>query len=127
MPAPSPLPKFIYKIVPQDPRPLGSGLPISSLDRKDGFIHLSTAEQVPKTVARFFGDVNSVYLLKVPYAKVEAKVKWEDAGAGTFPHIYDEDLKKSLNYGNVETVLECRREENKGWEGVVERVIDEGL
>jgi uncharacterized protein (DUF952 family) len=125
MPPPSSIPKYIYKIVPEDPRPLNTGLPVSELDRKDGFIHLSTAKQVPKTVARFFKDADIVYLLKVPYAKVESKIIWEGAAAGTFPHIYDEDLSKSLHDGNVTTVLECRRDGGLGWDGVVEKVIEE--
>lgn len=47
MPAPSTLPKYLYKIVPDaPPSPLPAEYPLSDLDRNDGFIHLSTAEQV---------------------------------------------------------------------------------
>lgn len=47
MPAPSTLPKYLYKIVPEaPPYPLPEEYPLSDLDRNDGFIHLSTAEQV---------------------------------------------------------------------------------
>ena len=123
MPAPSPLPTFIYKIVPAEPRPLANGLPVSQLDAKDGFIHMSTAEQTPKTVGRFFKDVNVVFLLKVPHAKVESKIRWEEAGAGIFPHIYDEDISKSIDDTNVEAVLECRRETGDDWENVVVAAI----
>jgi uncharacterized protein (DUF952 family) len=123
MPAPSPLPESIYKIVPSDPRPLANGLPVSPLDAKDGFVHLSTAEQTPKTIGRFFKDANVVYLLKIPYAKVESKIKWEEAGAGTFPHIYDGDIGKSIDESNVDDVLEIRRVEGEEWEGIVEKAI----
>ena len=45
--APSPLPTYVYKILPEaPPSPLPSPYPPSELDRKDGFIHLSSAEQV---------------------------------------------------------------------------------
>lgn len=47
MSAPSPLPTYVYKILdarPEDPLP--ATLPVSELDRKDGFVHLSTAAQV---------------------------------------------------------------------------------
>ena len=45
--APSPLPTYVYKILPEaPPTPLPSPYPPSELDRKDGFVHLSSAEQV---------------------------------------------------------------------------------
>lgn len=123
MPAPSQLPKYIYKIVPEDPRPIGSGLPVSDLDRKDGFIHLSTADQVAKTVARFFKDADVVYLLQLPYVKVGESIRWEEAGSGTFPHIYSNDLSTAIHDGNVEKVLTCQRATFGGWDGVIEGVI----
>ena len=125
MPAPVPLPTYIYKIVPHDPRPLTNGLPVSELDRKDGFVHMSTAEQTPNTVGRFFKDAEVVYLLKVPYTRVQTKIQWEEAGSGTFPHIYDGDLSKAIDDTVVDAVLECRRAESGGWDGIVEKVISE--
>lgn len=45
--APDDLPKFVYKIVPAaPPEPLPTEYPLSVLDETDGFVHLSTAEQV---------------------------------------------------------------------------------
>lgn len=45
--APSPLPKFVYKIVPSaPPSPIPDEYPLSDLDKADGFVHLSTADQV---------------------------------------------------------------------------------
>ncbi len=42
-------PQFIYKILPRAPaEPLPAQLPLSELDAKDGFVHLSTADQVCK-------------------------------------------------------------------------------
>ena len=44
--APDQLPKYIYKIVPSPPpEVLPAQYPISELDQKDGFIHMSTATQ----------------------------------------------------------------------------------
>lgn len=46
-PIPDPLPVHIYKIIADaPPSPLPAEWPLSDLDRKDGFIHLSTAKQV---------------------------------------------------------------------------------
>lgn len=40
-------PQFIYKILPEAPaEPFPAQLPLSELDAKDGFVHLSTAVQV---------------------------------------------------------------------------------
>ncbi|KAF3353614.1 hypothetical protein VdG1_08281 [Verticillium dahliae VDG1] len=43
---PSPLPTYLYKIIPTaPPATLPQEWPLSDLDRKDGYIHLSTARQ----------------------------------------------------------------------------------
>lgn len=40
-------PKFVYKIIPTAPSdPLPAEYPLSELDQTDGFVHMSTAEQV---------------------------------------------------------------------------------
>lgn len=43
-------PKYVYKIVPTaPPEPLPAEYPLSELDQTDGFVHMSTAEQVKHT------------------------------------------------------------------------------
>jgi hypothetical protein len=53
-------PKYIYKILPHAPaEPFPTALPFSPLDAKDGFVHLSTAEQVsppPNQVQQILHD-----------------------------------------------------------------------
>jgi hypothetical protein len=50
----------VYKIVPEAPlSPLPKALPLSVLDAKDGFIHLSTAEKMPATASRFYSTANA--------------------------------------------------------------------
>ncbi|KAF2847419.1 HET-domain-containing protein [Plenodomus tracheiphilus IPT5] len=115
MPAPSPLPTYLYKILPSaPPSPLPAGLPLSDLDRNDGYIHLSTAQQVPGTADSFFSSASELWLLKIKYdvlaagtdgdgqvkAGSQADVRWEEVGRGCFPHLYGADLGK----GNVESV-----------------------
>ena len=94
-------PTYIYKIVPYTappPTPLPTTLPVSELDNNSGFIHLSTALQIPNTLRFFFGNDPSVYILRIPYDPVEKDIKWEDpkaevcgprAGEGMFPHLYN--------------------------------------
>jgi len=92
--APDDLPKFVYKIIPTaPPEPLPAEYPLSELDQNDGFIHLSTAEQVPSTCDLFFNDVADLWVLKLEFSKIEAASKWE----GGFPHLYG-------NFGKEEVV-----------------------
>ncbi|KAF1931707.1 uncharacterized protein M421DRAFT_417472 [Didymella exigua CBS 183.55] len=116
MPAPSPLPTYLYKILPSaPPSPLPDRLPLSDLDRKDGFIHLSTSEQTAGTADRFFSDVTELWLLKIKRSTLEdgtdghgkagadnkARFQWDETGHGAFPHFYGGDLGK----GNVQEVI----------------------
>lgn len=49
----SALPKFVYKIIPTAPaEPLPAEYPLSELDQTDGFVHMSTAEQVQIPLSR---------------------------------------------------------------------------
>jgi uncharacterized protein (DUF952 family) len=120
MPAPSPLPNYLYKILPSaPPSPLPARLPLSDLDRKDGFIHLSTSEQVASTADRFFDNFSELWLLKIKYdvlaagtdgdgevdTNKRAEIKWEEAGHGCFAHFYNGDLGS----GNVEKPLKVEK------------------
>lgn len=57
---------------------------LSELDSKDGFVHLSTAQQVPGTLERFFAGAEQVAILRIEYARLSAwkRVRWEQAGNG---------------------------------------------
>ena len=67
-------PKYIYKILPSDPilpTPLlPLALPVSDLDKRDNFIHLSTSAQILGTLRNFFGNETDVYILRIPYERV---------------------------------------------------------
>ena len=76
-----PTPLYIYKLVSQHspiPDKLPERLPLSDIDEKSGFIHLSAAAQVPNTLKTFFADDDEVTVLRLRYANVEKEVKWED-------------------------------------------------
>ncbi|QDS72157.1 hypothetical protein FKW77_004472 [Venturia effusa] len=125
MPPPSPLPIYIWKILDSDPNPLPEGLPLSDLDRSDGFIHLSTADQVPGTCDRFFSAAQTLYLLRIPLERVESRIKWEDNSHGSFPHLYDADLGNALGSKEVKEVVKCERGADQGWVDVIRRAVHE--
>lgn len=56
--------------------------------QKDGFIHLSTASQVPSTVGRFFSSSPQITLLKIRLESIAHKMRWDESrGHGVFPHV----------------------------------------
>ncbi|RVT93862.1 DUF952 domain-containing protein [Sphingomonas crocodyli] len=61
----------------------------SPLDRKDGYIHMSTEDQVAGTLAAHFKGVEGLMLLTIDEARVATDVKWEASrGGALFPHLY---------------------------------------
>ena len=61
----------------------------SNDDLRDGFIHLSTAAQVPETAAKHFAGQRDLLLLHVDAARLGAALKWERSrGGALFPHLY---------------------------------------
>ena len=80
-------PTYVYKIVPSSvplPSPLPERLPVSELDSADGFLHTSTAVQIPGTLIRFFGNANKVFILRIEYKNVEKDIKWQDRNGGKY-------------------------------------------
>jgi uncharacterized protein (DUF952 family) len=63
----------------------------SAVDRRDGFIHFSTAEQVAETAARHFAGQRDLVLVSVDAAALGERLKWEPSrGGALFPHLYGE-------------------------------------
>lgn len=59
----------------------------SAVDRKDGFIHFSTAAQAPETAARHFAGAADLVLVAVDASALD--LKWEvSRGGDLFPHLY---------------------------------------
>lgn len=121
MSAPSPLPNYLYKILPSaPPSPLPDRLPLSDLDKNDGYIHLSTSDQVPGTADKWFNEFTELWLFRIKYetlakgidgngeVKNGAEIKWEEVGRGVFAHFYGGDLGK----GNVEESFKVEKGES---------------
>jgi uncharacterized protein (DUF952 family) len=61
----------------------------SALDRRDGFIHFSSAAQVSETAAKHFAGQADLMLVAVDGEALGAALKWETSrGGALFPHLY---------------------------------------
>lgn len=61
----------------------------SAHDRRDGFIHFSTAAQVAETAAKHYAGRTDLILLTVDPGALSAPLKWEPSrGGALFPHLY---------------------------------------
>ncbi len=56
---------------------------------EEGFIHLSTKNQVENTLERYYSGVKGLVLLQIEAKQIEEKLKYEAATNGElFPHLY---------------------------------------
>jgi uncharacterized protein (DUF952 family) len=63
-----------------------AGAPI---DIEDGYIHLSAADQVAATHAKYFEGLHDLVLVEVDLDMLGDAVVWEPArGGALFPHVY---------------------------------------
>lgn len=63
-----------------------SGAPV---DLADGYIHLSTAQQVTATAEKHFGAESDLVLVAFDAMSLGAALKWEPSrGGALFPHLY---------------------------------------
>ena len=83
---------LIYKICPaplwREAEAAGrlTGAPV---DLADGFIHLSTAEQVRETAEKHFAGQDDLLLVAVEAESLGEALRWEPSrGGALFPHLY---------------------------------------
>ncbi|KAI1260961.1 hypothetical protein F5Y18DRAFT_431750 [Xylariaceae sp. FL1019] len=109
MAPPAPLPAFVYKIVPTaPPSPIPAEYPLSELDQQDGFVHLSTATQIPKTADLFFKDATSLWVIKLRYKpEWHGATNWDVPGC---PHLYG-----NFGAGDVEGTKHFTRADDETW------------
>jgi|SRR6187399_2083718 uncharacterized protein (DUF952 family) len=81
---------WIYKIVGEQEWRDAEGIGLydgSADDRRDGFIHLSTAAQLEGTVRRYFAGRGDLLCVAVDADGLD--VRWEPSREGQlFPHLY---------------------------------------
>lgn len=74
----------------------------ASVDRADGFIHFSTADQVRETAAKHFSGEDGLKLLSVDPDALGEALKWEvSRGGELFPHLY-----RNLFAADIDSVSE---------------------
>ena len=86
------MPDFVYKVADGKSfeaarqRGVYAGAPI---DLADGFIHLSTAEQLAETLRLHFKGQGGLLLAAVDTSKLGEGLHWEPSrGGALFPHFY---------------------------------------
>ncbi|WP_375270825.1 DUF952 domain-containing protein [Sphingomonas sp.] len=63
-----------------------AGAPV---DLEDGFVHLSTADQLAETVGKHFAGQDDLHLVAVDLAAYADALRWEPSRGGQlFPHLY---------------------------------------
>jgi uncharacterized protein (DUF952 family) len=82
---------LIFKIVPREEWETSSGdYHGSAHDQADGFLHFSTAAQLPETLRRYYAGQDDLVLVAVDPAALGIALKWEysPSRAEDFPHLY---------------------------------------
>lgn len=83
---------IVYKILPQaDWLALerDGQLPLTGTDARDGFVHLSTAQQLAGTLQQHFAGADNLVLLALDATQIATDLKWEASrNGGLFPHLY---------------------------------------
>lgn len=78
-----------------------AGAPV---DVADGFIHLSTADQLTETVDKHFAGQGNLHIAAVDLAAQGERLRWEPSRGGQlFPHLYGPLLLETVvAYGPLE-------------------------
>ncbi|MBN9590549.1 MAG: hypothetical protein BGN85_09180 [Alphaproteobacteria bacterium 64-11] len=82
---------LIFKIVPRaEWEAAGGDYHGSAHDRADGFLHFSTAAQLPETLRLYYAGQDDLMLVAVDPAACGDALKWEHSPSRgeDFPHLY---------------------------------------
>ena len=76
----------------------------------DGFVHLSTAEQLTETVDKHFAGQADLHVAAVDLGSFGGSLKWEASRGGQlFPHLYGPLLLETvIAYGPLERDAACQ-------------------
>ena len=97
-------------------------VPLNELDKKDGFVHLSTVDQVLETLNRYFVVEQNPLILILDRDRLEKKLRWEIVAHRdhkSFPHLYRQihfdditgiwtvDFQETFRLGQYIKIEEC--------------------
>ena len=76
-----------------------TGLIVTELDQKDGFIHLSSALQLNMTLGLYFAQEEQVVLLQIKASEIATDLTYEhsEKRGGKFAHLYGELSTKKIS------------------------------
>jgi len=83
----------------------------SELDKKDGYFHMSSKEQVGKTANLFYKGQRDLVVLKIATSKLGTGLKWESVSEREsikFPHLYPSNKTQSPSLP-IESVVQIYR------------------
>lgn len=88
-----PQPKYVYRLAARAEwkEALKTGrVPLREIDEQDGYIHLSTREQLLETARLHFAGARDLVALEIPLAPIASNVRFETAPkrGEAFPHLY---------------------------------------
>jgi len=74
------------------------------VDLADGYVHLSTADQLTETVDKHFAGQSDLHVAAVDLGSFGESLKWEESRGGQlFPHLYGPLLLETVvAYGPLE-------------------------
>jgi uncharacterized protein (DUF952 family) len=74
------------------------------IDLADGYIHLSTSDQLTETVDKHFAGQSDLWVAAIDLDALGDTIKWEESrGGALFPHIYGRmPLEVVIAYGPLE-------------------------
>ena len=71
-----------------------AGAPV---DLADGYMHMSTAEQLTDTVDKHFAGQSDLYVAAIDLGSFGGSLKWEESRGGQlFPHLYEPLLLETV-------------------------------
>ncbi|MHA7871878.1 MAG: DUF952 domain-containing protein [Hyphococcus sp.] len=93
MPASDAAPSFVYRIAARaewaEAQQTGS-VPLREIDQADGYVHLSTREQLLETARLHFPGARDLLALEIPVERIASNLRFELAPkrGEAFPHLY---------------------------------------
>jgi uncharacterized protein (DUF952 family) len=82
---------LVFKIVPRGEWEAATGdYEGSAHDKTDGFLHFSTAAQLPETLRLYYADAGDLMLVAATAEALGAALRWEHSATRNedFPHLY---------------------------------------